>query len=479
MTRPANPAPGNRIRTRGLCAALRTLFVAGSLLLSSSLASALDVSPIPEFGSPSLDEEALRPELALFEGVRPLTSLLRDAEEGEPWWERAPATPAPPRHAGGRLPARTLLLDFESPLDHFESNARLWYSFNQLLGRGNDALGRGLGLDGTPLGRIGLFLAAAWGSGALTYYSHETAHTFEDRNVGVDAGFRVDPSRWVAPGIPRYRMEVARGELVLAPEQEARAVAAGLAQTAFDARILWARSTLAGERDWIGALAFLEGMLDPLLQIEAGILTASRSNDVNRAVALARDAGIPLTRRRILAQCLLADALSLPLWENLLAVGRFVASGDRSVRPLRLLLGRGVSLAPPVFHVFLTPRGGFAEGSFFLFHGRDRAVELSVGRRADFQGSSRVRGVLLAARAHGWLEARAGGATVSLTPSLSGRFGEGGALTGGLAGLELAVGIAGAALTLRLETGRNDAIRHEIQGEKEGFRAVLGLELRL
>ncbi|GEM_PF-3340304 len=390
--------------------------------------------------------------------------------------ERRPSRPDP---SATGFPSRRIELDFESPMDHVEANSRLWYSANQLFARGNDLAGVGLALDGHVAGRLLLLAGAVYLSGGLSFYSHEVAHTYEDRRQGVRENFSVNGGRWVHLGYPDYVKNFAWGEPTWGPAEDLRAVGAGVNQTTHNGRFALRRRLVRDRLDFTDGLIFLEGQLDHLLQIAVGYVEEDEDNDANLYTALLKERGLRLHRSEYLALSMAADLLSFPVWESLFAVGRYLACGERDAKPFRVPVARGLSVAPPVFSLYLTPEGLLFDAGVFLLPDGFAPVELSLCRRADFRGESSVRGVRAGAKIHEWWCYRRSSWGVSASPYVYLDVRGAGEVSGGLAGAELAVAFFGAALTLRLEYAENDLVRNLVQQEEKGFRAVLGCRLRI
>jgi hypothetical protein len=376
-------------------------------------------------------------------------------------------------------PRRELFLEFATPLDRFETNTRAWFSVNQLLAAGNDLLGVHAGLDEFLPGRVFLLATGAFLSGALSYYSHEMGHTYEEIRKGADPGFELDWSRLVTLGYPKYIKAFAPDDTEWTLEEDLRATVGGLNQTTGNGWFAWERAQVLGAWDFNTGLAFLEGKLDHLLQLCVGCQTRDGENDANAYIGYLREKGVRLRRGQYLTQALVADLLSWPVLESVLSVGDYLLTGDRKVRTLRIPIARRFAASPPLLSIFLTPEGGFYRLGWFLFCGALPPLEISLGRRADFFGESRVRGVRIGAKHHnlplfhrrGWYGTATPFTYLTVTRSSKER--------GLLAGVELAVGHDPLAFTLRVEYGYRDVIRHEVQGAEEGLSVMFGLRVRL
>ncbi|MHC4598815.1 MAG: hypothetical protein ACYS47_07410 [Planctomycetota bacterium] len=421
---------------------------------------------LPGVSDEELPEDMIEP-FNLSDWAEPFETP-EEAEEAQP-------SPRPRRKA----PVRELFIEFISPLDRFEANTRAWYSANQLLGAGSDLLGVHAGLDDYLPGRVFLLATGAFLSGALSYYSHEMGHTYEEIRKGARPGFETDWSSLVTLGYPKYVKTFAPDDTEWTLEEDCRATVGGLNQTTGNGWFAWERAQVVGAWDFHTGLAFLEGKLDHILQLYVGCQDRESENDANAYIRYLGQNGVRLRRGEYLTQALVADLLSWPVLESVLAVGNYLITGDRRFRATRIPIAKRFAVGPPLLSVFLTPEGGFYELGFFLFCGALPPLEISIGRRADFFGESEVRGVRLGAKHHGLPLFRRSGwyGTVSpfayLTVTRSARE------RGTLSGVEIAMGRDPFAVTLRVEYGFRDVIRHTVQGEEGGWSAVLGLRVRL
>ncbi|MHC4781286.1 MAG: hypothetical protein ACYTFG_22145 [Planctomycetota bacterium] len=425
------------------------------------------------FADPGWDKSAEEELAESLYGVADLASWERNEPEGQVEERSRISLKSKPKR-----PERELLLEFTSPMESFEANSRAWHTANSLIALGNDFLGVEGQLDRSPFGRGFLLLSTAFLSGGLSYYSHEMGHTFEEVRKGARHDFRIDPGTLVTLGYPEYVKNFAPPDTDWSREEDCRATVGGLNQTTRNSRFAWEKAMTRGSWDFCSGLAFLEGKLDHLLQLFVGCQNPEGDNDANSYIAYLAQGEVGVTRDEYIAQALLADLLSWPVAEALAAIGGYGFTGNRERTVLHIPVARGFAVSPPLLSLHLTPAGGVYEIGLFMTLKDLPSFQVSLAHRANMPGESRVRGTRVGVKQHGlelfsirgWRAAVSPYTYLTLTRSPVRR--------GFLIGAEFEAGTGAVGLSLRMEFGIRDLIRHQVLAQDEGFSAVMGLILR-
>ncbi|MHC5053649.1 MAG: hypothetical protein ACYTKD_02905 [Planctomycetota bacterium] len=392
------------------------------------------------------------------------------------------------------MPGRPLTLDFASPLEGFDANARFFYSMNQLLGRLNDSAGVLRGMDEESGGRLALAALAVYTAYGMRYYSHEIAHDHALRSHGLGEHVSLDFGSWHS-GWPEYEMigiTTSSYAALLGDAAIFERYLAGLNQDETDSRLAWASSADCGTVDLQGAASFLvqkardlgyiatTGLTDrrpsaPPLTFEdaADYVTANGlEGDVDDYVICLMVNGVDLSKEEYLAQVLVADLLSWHTWECVRAVGRYLRTGERTMRLATWRVSDRLEMTPPLISCYITPLGTFYDVAAILDPAGARPVTVSVGTDVDFIGGGKVDRLRFGAQVHG-----VGRGPCALAPfaylNASRADGHEGA----------SVGVEGLfrfhprmRLRVTLEHNEGDVIENTVKGKEEGFWATLGLD---
>ncbi len=367
--------------------------------------------------------------------------------------------------AGVGQPTR-LRLPFSSPLTSLSANRDLSMSATTAFGVGVNALHDALPtkVAENPLYRtaeVAADIGFHWGPAVLF---HEWAHYRE----GVALGW--DPT---VCGFNWWGGMVCYGDTTGATWADAaRASAAGLNNEEWIGRSHHTRISL-GQPDYHDAV----GMLLPDLQTSAYLgrtLTrdATRGDDNLSWARAAAHQGNSVTLDSMFTKSLIADLASVDNWHAAYRGFRYIATGERRFEPLTWRIG-DVSATFPKFHYFRTSNDEVFEGRVFLNPRRPGALELSGAMslaEKDFRLGVGMHNI-------SFLE---GNLSLSPYASLSFSSGDSLRLSGGSIGVE-----ADASLTqwlglhATLGFSSNDLLNNRAMHEPDGFKAAVGLTLRI
>ncbi len=247
--------------------------------------------------------------------------------------------------------------------------------------------------------RAGKAVATLWLHSAISYWSHEMAHAY---NVPLEEsrGWELEGGKNNA-GFPK--VDFKGGTTTL--DNDLASVVGGLNQSESNARELWNRTdTITLDR----AMAFLAFKLDDsTYNIRAAhdeddeffrirffnsipgeneylyaptIPREATTNDLNKTGVIFEYLGLPLGHgsKEIERRARVADLATARTWESLWAVGKYLATGQRTIKPLEFDIADH-KFVPPNVGSYLTPRGVFYNADFGVDGNR-----VSVGRNVDF-----------------------------------------------------------------------------------------------
>jgi len=429
-----------------------------------------------------------------------------------------------------QYPKRTLVLDFaNSPLTNFEPNAKIWYSINQLLGKGNDLLAKELHLDSHILGRIEQITLLNYISYTTEYYSHEFAHNYESQKKGFTNGIKIDWKDW-SMGFPKciengassrlYNLFISGSSYDEKEEKEyLRGVTNGLNQDETDAALIHTETTLKKSLSFDEATTYLipknmdmwyilvstkgginyEADYKPINEINAeyslSIKNQNLDNDIDKYLhhlhrkGLYRDGppnyiwwwgedtnfkGIELTKKELLLQAMIADFLSTKTYDSIMAVYNYLIKGERTTKPTTIHLGR-TEITPPLISHYLTKDGSFYDTNMFISIVGKYLLEANLGTDVDFIGHGKTRHF----RTGGKLHMRDTGINLRSYLYLNSSRGKNFAYKGVSAGIEISVGQPGMwEVLVEIGFNENDLIENDIKGKENGIDFSAGLNLR-
>lgn len=279
---------------------------------------------------------------------------------------------------------RHIVLDLSGPMDDAESNARLWLSLNQLFGKGSDLSAERHGWDGRPEGRIGQLLALGYLNLLIGYYSHEFGHARVDRALGPYE-WSIDLRDW-SMGWPVYHGYGCRST---DSSEEIRSVAGGLNQEEYDAYLMHEKTLQSISFD--EGFAFICRKLSDVTYDTYADFNpdVDHEGDVWRYKRCLSKRGIHLSDEAFLLQAVIADLLSVKLWDSFRALRNYAMRGERTTRCTTFNL-RGVEITPPLVNFYMTPDGGFYNFVCFLNPAGRKPVEIALGTDVDFIGDGKL-----------------------------------------------------------------------------------------
>jgi len=427
-----------------------------------------------------------------------------------------------------KKPKRKITLDFaNSPLINFDANAKIWYSINQLLAKGNDILAKELNFDNHILGRIGQTALSSYISYITEYYSHEFAHNYEAQKKGFTNGIKVDWTDW-GMGMPKCTENGASsrlyglflGDYSEKKEKEyLRGVTNGLNQDETDAFVVHENTALKKSLSFDEAIAYLipknmdmwyilvstkgginyEADYKPINEVKATKYSLSTKNqnldnDIDKYLhhlhrkGLYRDGppnyiwwwsedtnfkGIELTKKELLLQTIIADFLSTKTYDSVMALYNYLVKRKRTTKPTTIHLGR-TEITPPLISHYLTKDGSFYDTNMFISIAGEYLLKANLGTDVDFIGHGKTRHF----RTGGKLHMRNTGINFRPYVYLNSSRGKNFAYKGVSAGIEISVGQPGMLEILaQIGFNENDLIQNDIKGKENGIDFSAGIFL--
>ena len=403
-------------------------------------------------------------------------------------------------------PQRTLILNFQNPLDDYEANTRARYSASQAIGKGLDYLGQDLGLDDSVYGRFFVAYLALTFSEMFEYYSHEMAHGYAVRRNGGERGFNLDLSNWVLTLAPQWipiRFPEFEKEPVFtgfvsrwSDEDVFKWHVDGLNQNESNAYEGWRQSILRGRFDFVEGIPYLSAKLMDLryiassglrdyrtswrgssnLFISSTLRDVGATSDVNFYQAALYNAGFDFTKQDYLLQALIADLFSWHTWECALTLYEYLRKGYSQRKPYQFRIGDRTTLTPPLITHYLTSKGSFFDISSFLILKSNVPLEISLGTDVDFIGDGDVDRFRPGIRAYFSL---AKGRLI-LSPSVFIDLSDSLQNEGYLLGVGANVKV-NERLSIRghIDYSKDDLIKNTVQGKQNGWDLVIGMAFKL
>ncbi|HLF54789.1 MAG TPA: hypothetical protein VI612_03655 [Candidatus Nanoarchaeia archaeon] len=427
---------------------------------------------------------------------------------------------------------------FANPLDGYDLNTKAWYSATQLLGKGSDLLGVKAGLDKGLLARITQLALLGYLNHGTSYYFHEMAHDYEGRKFGLQKHSQpdIDFSDW-SKGVPAYvQTGVLPPDPILNEEIYVRNITNGLNQEEFQAHFLYKEQNDKRRVTFDEAVSFLSAKTADIVYLTVANqlkgLSLNETPDYKSIAIYGDDApyptlsnqglwndidmylhhlhrhgiyriwnthfnphtgiplefwdpragGIELTRKQLLNQFILADALSLRTWESLYAIANYMVTGERSIKPVTIKLGK-TEITPTLINHYLTPRGSFYNTNTPINIAGKLPLELNLGHDIDgLLGPGKVRHIRTGARfdlAYVPVDKNGRAAALHLRPFVYFNFDRHAKkYVGYSAGAELSIGVPGAfELMIGLEQNEHDMLENQIKGKEKGLTISAGLKI--
>ncbi len=437
-----------------------------------------------------------------------------------------------------KRPKRRAILDLtKSPLDDFDANAKIWYSINQLLGKGSDLLARELKLDNSIFGRLGQIAVFAYLNNMTEYYSHELAHDYEIRKMiragelkGCSEKTSINWSDWHM-GCPAYNQTghvyyVHMAFDITSEEDDEKAyvrtITNGLNQDELDAALVHRESVLKKNLTFDEAISYLipknldlgyilistKGGLNykadykPINEIRSkffpsidsqglwndidmylhhlhrkGLYRAKKDDPYNYYAFGWKEGmnlkGIELSKKELFFQALIADAFSIKTYDSAMSLYNYIVKGERNTKPFTFKLGR-TEITPPQISHFLTKDGSFYDTNAFFNIAGKMLFEANLGTDVDFIGHGKVRHL----RTGGQLHMLNKGISIRPFLYLNSTRGKVFAYKGIASGLEMAIGDPDVfEIFAKIGFHENDLIENDIKGKPNGVDLSVGFNI--
>lgn len=400
---------------------------------------------------------------------------------------------------------RRLILPASNPLKGFDANLFAWHTANELLFMGGDWFERRFSLSDSEGGRFTYILMSSYFNWATSYYSHEVAHQFLNREHFT---FWVDITDWFPYFVPEFvfseggygfwdREELERyleGELKQYTPRLVLVYVSGLYQQKFNAGFVAEKSSLKELTSLNNALGFtinglsdfaylLYGKDDPAVVIRQDGYYWDANNDINGYISTMKDIGILISSDDWLISSGFAFFASGQTWNSVRALYHCFTNGEKQVDNLTFQLGEDYKISPPNFYLFPTVRGLYLETECFVHsQAGSRTYRLSMGTGLDSFGLNQTGPV-------DWL--RFGGSyysyrigipnfPLSVSPFCYIDFDRSMRHRGQSLGFELRTpSWKRLSLYARLEHNRNDMKEQLIKNKEEGIYILTALEINL
>ena len=187
--------------------------------------------------------------------------------------------------------------------------------------------------------------------------------------------------------------------------------------------------------------------------------------------------GIELTRKQLLAQFIFADLLSLRTWESFYAIGNYLATGKRTIKPIKFKLGK-VEITPPIVNGYMTKNGMFFNSNGLVKLG-NIPIEVNFGTDIDtLLGPGKVRHLRAGAQSElRYVDAKGGG--VFIKPFVYVNFDKDERKYSGYsAGAEFGLGQKGVfEFSIRAEQNEHDIIENQVKGKGKGLTLSAGVRI--
>ncbi len=297
----------------------------------------------------------------------------------------APSTP-PPVTVGPAPPAphkHTLLIN--NPLTNADAHASQYAFISEAIGFGVQELVKKYPwMDRHWATRFAELALNVGGLVPLMVFSHEGGHyRVADAHQWKP---HIEMTGW-ASGLTRYSGITLDNST---PEQRTQATAAGVNQEQLNAAYMFRDWALGGDARYQEALGFLLARTNMALY---ALRSATRgkdkpsSDDISNYIRQMNQSGRSTGYLEVAGFALAADLLSPAFWASLYGTGRFVVTGERSVRVPAIDLA-GARLTLPNFHLFLGAHGPIFGGETFLSFKNGPAVSLGADVRTDGRGGA-------------------------------------------------------------------------------------------
>jgi len=283
---------------------------------------------------------------------------------------------------------RRLILPVSNPLKGFDANLFAWHTATELLFMGGDWFDGRINLSNSKPGRFIYILLSAYLNNSTSYYSHEVAHQFLNREHFT---FRVDITDWFPHLVPEFVFSESgfdywdvddlgrclEGDELDCSSRIILTYEAGLYQEKFNARLAALNSSICGKSNVNNSLAFLVNRIfevqyimiardDPVEVIKQDGYYGYVYNDINGYISTMEDIGISISSDDWLLSSGLAFFSSGQTWNSVRALYHYFMSGEKQMDNLTFQLGEDYLISLPNFYLFPTVRGLYLEAECFV-----------------------------------------------------------------------------------------------------------------
>jgi len=357
------------------------------------------------------------------------------------------------------MPKRKLILDFQNPIENFEANSSLWFTANQIAGKGNDLLGIKCGLDENLLGRIALLSLDFYTDHITTITSHELSHIREGKESNIySVKFELNSFDFTQNFPGRFKNTPTI-------EQDLREKIAGLNQNEYNSYILFKNN--------LDTLTFDNGITFLVTKFLDSYYNLSNRHkadegDVKQYIALLNQKDINLSRKEYLAQTLIADLLSFYTYDSLSSIGNYLLTGERTTDVTPLNIG-STELTPPLINHYLTTNGSFYNITTVINPQGEHPLELSLGTDIDFIGDGNVDRLRFGGQYH-QINLGKGKHAPKISPFVYCNFNKSFDPKGISLGTELAIPLTKSSyISIKADYDKNDILENRIKGKDNGF----------
>ena len=369
-------------------------------------------------------------------------------------------------------PQRTIQVDSNNPLTNAESNAKVYFSINESLGKAADTLEKKHSLDKKPLGRLAQWIPLAYTNLATGFYTHELGH----HRVGKKSPHytsKIDFGDW-HKSVPNY---IGHFKARADNDIYRNIVISGLNQEEIDAHFNHTKTLDSQSFDQ--AIGFLARKFSMLTYdgYSLNSFDTAKEGDVAWHLDWLNFDGIDMSRKDFYIQAGISSALSTKTWDSLFTNINYLFKGERTRKTTKIKL-KDIEITPPLVNLYLTPKGSFFNTATYLK--KKNLWEISFGIDDTYIGESkldRVRaGLKLVNKPISDAERALQRSPFAYTNFSRKHLNP----KGYSAGLELFKPITKRlGISAKYEYNKDDVLENTVKGEDNGHNFTIGLEMKL
>lgn len=379
-----------------------------------------------------------------------------------------------------KYPDREISINIGSILDNYENNGLVFYSMQQLLGKGSDYLGIEVGWDNHVLGRVGQTAVLFYFLNGIRYYQHEVAHGFR----AEERTFRIDFSRWWGYWGPYPKYESSVVKYTLSEEELIRSGVDGLNQEMYTSWSLWKRSIIKDEMPFDNSMYFL---MNRFFLLHYAFVSNSNMyfkeqvddngnyeyDDVDIYLRRLQKKEIYITKGEFVVQSLVPTILSWHTFESVYSTLNYLIYGKRKTTLGKIEVADSLYITPPLITQYLTSGGTFYLMDLFVLS-KDEGAIASLGVDTDWFGGGNLDTLRLGSEYYGINLGK-----FRINPFIyfdlrRTSFG----WKGFSAGSEFLLAVTtSTALRSKVEYSVDDVLENEVKGKDNGINFVLGIDV--